>query len=406
MQPWPEAGREALEIDGVRAHRLHREDLYFDHYAKLHHPGVERMVGEVLDLERPDVVHVHHWLMLTGNLVEIAARRGIPSVVTLHDAYSSCPRCYRVRRGGEACDRDLSVASCLDCVPRFGHEPEAEVREGIALFADQMRAELGMARAVVVAADATADLIASRAGFPRERIDVLPLGYRPRFSGRAPAAPPAAGAPFRFGTWGHLDRRKGVLVAIDAMRRAAEARPAAPIALEMLGAFATPALEAELRERARGLPVRFHGPYDYAAIEAAGLHAGLFPATCFETFGLVLDECFELGLPCIVSDLGAPPRRAGGAALVVPAGDAGALAAAMIRLATEPGLRESLAAKRPPPPPPIAAHARALRAIYERARRAPADPAAPPVGATRRAAFRLRRRESGLKAAHDGRGPR
>jgi dTDP-glucose 4,6-dehydratase len=73
-------------------------------------------------------------------------------------------------------------------------------------------------------------------------------------------------------------------------------------------------------------------------------HCGVFPSTCIETYGIVLDECFELGLPCIVSDLGALPLRAGAAGLVTAAGDAASLATALQRLCSEPALWPQLAA--------------------------------------------------------------
>jgi glycosyltransferase involved in cell wall biosynthesis len=394
------------EVDGLVVHRLHRDDLYFDHHAKMWHPEVEARFVQMLRDWKPALVHVHHWVRLTCNLVELCARHGVPAVVTLHDYYTSCPRAFRRRPGDEACRRPLSVASCGDCVPRFGYEPQAEIDAGIELYADHYRAELAHAAAVLVAVGSTADLLAQTTGVPRDRYEVLPLGYEPRFAGRAPPAPPGAGAPLRFAFWGGVGRHKGVDVLLRAFRRLCAQRPGRAV-LDVLGGVESPEFEAELRALAAGLPVTFHGAFDAAQLHAAAPHVGVFPSTCIETFGLVLDECFELQLPCITSDLGALPERAGGAGLPTRAGDDADLAAAMQRFVDEPGLWHELRGKRPPASPGVDAHVDALLAVYERARRQPRrTPFAAAVAPERRVAFLQRQRESALGRAIPPGGPR
>lgn len=395
-EPWPGIGIEELRVGGLRVHRLHRDDWYFDLHSKAWHPGIAAFVGDLLARWRPRIVHVHQWIRLTSDLVEVIQRQGIPAVVTLHDFYSSCPRAFRMRPGQSACLRPVSPASCGDCVPRYGHEPPEEIAEGIELFAAQMRGELTAADAVLVAVSTTADLVARTLGVDRERLLVLPLGYRRRFAGRPALPPPRAGEAFRFAFWGGVARHKGIDVLIDAFARLV---PDARAELHVLGGFATPDYEQELRQRAGALPVRFHGPFTIEELLAVAPHAGVFPSTCLETFGFVLDECFELGLPAIVADHGALTTRAGGGALRVRPGDAADLVAAMGRLVREAGTWERLQRERPAPPPDIETHCRALAGIYRRA--AAARAAAPPVqGAVplqRRFQFLQLQRESALR---------
>ena len=392
-------------VDGLRVHRLHRADLFFDHHAKAWNPEVEARFEQLLHERRPAVVHVHHWVRLTSNLVELCARQAIPAVVTLHDHATSCPRAFRRRPGDEACRRPLSAASCGTCVPRFGFEPQAEIDEGIELYAAQARAELAHAAAVLVAVGSTADLLATTTGVPRERYEVLPLGYAPRFAGMPPLPAPAAGTPVRFAFWGGVGRHKGVDVLVRAFRRLAVERPGRA-ELHVLGDFESVDFERELRELSAGLPVTFHGPFDARGLHGAAPHVGVFPSTCLETWGLVLDECFELGLPCVVGDLGALPERAGGGGLVTRAGDDGDLAAALQRFVDEPGLWAELRAQRPAPPPSLDQHVDTLLAIYARARSQPPPvPFAPPVPAARRVAFLWRQRESALSRSLPPGGP-
>lgn len=399
----PEVTLQMDWVDGLPVHRLHRNDLYFDHHAKMWHPEVAAVFADRLAAWRPKLVHVHHWVRLTCNLVELCARAGVPAVVTLHDYYTSCPRAFRRRADDAACRRPLAPESCSSCVPKHGYESAAELDAGVQLFADHYRAELALAHAVLVGVGSTADLLSATTGTPRDRYTVLPLGYRPRWPGQGPLPAPVAGEPLRFAFWGGIGRHKGVDVLLRAFRLCVEALPG-QAELHLLGGPESEPFARELRDLAAGLPVVWHGPFDAAGLRAAAPHVGVFPSTCLETYGLVLDECRELGLPCIVSDLGALPERAGGAGLVTPAGDSQALAAALRRFVAEPGLWARLAAQQPASSPSLAAHVDALLAIYERARRQPPpEPFAPPVSERRRVAFLLQQRESALgRAARPG----
>src|SRR4051794_9790720 len=59
---------------GLRLVRLQRDDLYYEHWQKALHPGVSAAFRELLARERPDVVHVHHWVRLSRDLVATAAQ--------------------------------------------------------------------------------------------------------------------------------------------------------------------------------------------------------------------------------------------------------------------------------------------------------------------------------------------
>jgi len=196
-------------------------------------------------------------------------------------------------------------------------------------------------------------------------------------------------------------------VLLNAFRRVCERGGAGRAAeLHLLGRVDTQELEKELREIAAGLPVVFHGRYSYEALARLGLHVAVFPTVCFETFGFVLDECFELGLPCIVSAIGALPERAGRAALVVAPNDAGSLAAALARVLERPALLDELRAAIPPLAPTPAEHGAALARVYAKALATPRAAAVATIPATRRAQFLLRQRESLERRVEPPGGPR
>ena len=196
----------------------------------------------------------------------------------------------------------------------------------------------------------------------------------------------------RFAFWGGVGRHKGVDVLIDAYRLLARE----DAELHVLGGFESPAFARELREHAKGLSVHFHGPFTAADLRKVGPQVGVFPSTCIETFGIVLDECNELGLPCIVSDQGALPERVGSGGLVVPVGDAAALAAAMGRIMDDAELRERLVAQLPALPPSMSAHAKALELIYEAARKSGPHEGPRRVSLDRRIDFLAMQRETAM----------
>ncbi|MCA8974252.1 MAG: glycosyltransferase [Planctomycetes bacterium] len=397
------------EFDGIPIHRVHRDDLFFDHHAKMWHPEVEHLIGELLAQWRPRLLHVHHWVRLTCNLVDIARQQGIAAVVTLHDYYTSCPRAFRRRPGNAiedlSCRRPLSAASCSSCVPRYGHEQEREIAAGIELFADHYRAELALARAVLVAVGSTADLLAKTTGMPRERYQVLPLGYHERFADLPPLEPPQPDEPLRFAYWGTVGRHKGVEVLLRAFELLHAERPDAA-ELHVLGAAESDAFDAELRATVTDAPVTFHGEFDASRLHAVAPHIGVFPSTCIETYGLVLDECFELGRPCITSDLGAVAERGAVAGLRSRAGDAADLAAAMRRFVDEPQLWHELAAKVPPRAMGRDEHTDALLRIYEWVSQQPApEPCFPPVPPLRRVMFLQLQRETAIDKVRRPEGP-
>lgn len=121
-----------------------------------------------------------------------------------------------------------------------------------------------------------------------------------------------------------LAAEKGVDVAIDACRTA-------DMSLVVAGEGPE---RASLQARAGASRVRFVGNVDDA--ELAELRAGaaiaVVPSRSAETFGLAAAEAMAAGLPVVASRVGALPELVDEQGLV-PAGDAGALAQAIGRLA-------------------------------------------------------------------------
>src|SRR5947209_2071974 len=155
-------------------------------------------------------------------------------------------------------------------------------------------------------------------------------------------------APEREWSWellyvGRLDERKGVDTAIEALTHLPEAR------LRVVGGWDA-AEEARLQAfadgRGVGARVTFDGQRSRADVRRAYAEADavVFPVRWEEPWGLVPIEAMARGRPVVATGRGGSGEylRDGENALLFDAGDAPALAAAIERLADDPGLRARL----------------------------------------------------------------
>jgi len=366
------------QADGVRVVRLHRSDLYFDHWQKSFSADVSEAFAEILAEERPDVLHVHHWIRLSRDLVAVGARAGVPAVITLHDYWPTCLVTFRVRPDTqEACGVDLAPDPCLACAalvpPRTPWLPrERQMMELYQHKADLLR-ELVLARAVIAPTQSHATAVAGFLGLDPAALNVVVLPHGRDLD--LPQRTPEPSAKLVLGTWGNLHPLKGTDVVLSALRALPDP---SRVRLHVAGAEVLPAYAARLRELATGLDVAFHGAFEVAGLAThpvGGAHVMVSGSRARESFGLVLDEAAALGMPMLLPRAGAFPERLqeGRGALFYAPGDPLALTAVIRRLLDEPGLLAALRRSLPPPAalaPTQAEHVERVLAVYAAARAA------------------------------------
>lgn len=373
FEPRPETCLEPRDELEHPTWRLHRADAYSDYWDKAHYPPAGEVFERFLEDIKPDFVHIHQWIRLTDDLAYRCTSRGIPCAISLHDLYSSCPACFRLRPDDSHCERQASYESCSDCVPLRGDEAPDEVRGGIDVYRANFVRELRSASLVLAATEVTASLVCSGLGLgAREASDLvtlLPLAYDRRFEGLTiqPGRARETGT-LRIAYWGNVTARKGVDVLLDGLRVLDGRRAlAGQLQLDIFGNIDLASLREDLEARAAGLPVTFRGRYEWKELAECELDLAVFPSTCFETYGFVLDEAFELGVPALITDVGAFGERIGDAGFAVPPAQPDALADALEAILEDPRALSRARAAIPRLSPTPDEHARRLSELYREA---------------------------------------
>jgi glycosyltransferase involved in cell wall biosynthesis len=220
--------------------------------------------------------------------------------------------------------------------------------------------ELRLADRVLVPSSAQKAFLAQLLEDQGKRMQVLPPG-RIRSLNRA-SSPAVSARPLRVGYWGSLAWWKGSHLLLQALHRLPDP---SMVEAHLFGLPAEPEYGRQLEALAAGLSVVFHGKYSSPDLQRQALHLAVFPSLCYESYSFVLDEAFQLGLPVIVPDRGAPAMRVGSAGLIFKVGDELDLASKILRLLEEPDLLERLRRGQPAAPPlSLKLHLVQLEGIY------------------------------------------
>ena len=221
----------------------------------------------------------------------------------------------------------------------FLRQPEHLTKRGVAFHRRGLDLARREAAAVVVPTQFGCDDLA-REGFDPAVIHVAPHGVRPP---PTPVADPSADLD-RLGVRppyllfvGTIEPRKGVADLVEAHARLQAGSP------ELSLVLAGPEGWGPLPDLDRPGIVRL-GPVDDDGLDALYRAAvALALPSRYEGFGFTVVEAMARGCPVVSSDAACLPEVAGGASLLVPVGDVGALTDALGGLLADDGARAGLA---------------------------------------------------------------
>lgn len=280
--------------------------LWSAHYDRFHmsqidHYGTLQDLATLLEEFRPDVIHVHHLVLIGAEFLTLA-RRLLPQaaiVMTLHDYYPICHHDgLMVRPGDRQRCNGSSPSACHGCFPEIGSD-RFLLRERF------IKTHLAAVDRFV----APSRFLCQRYvdwGLPGERIEVI-ANARPTQE----AAPhrQAKGRRTSFGYFGNLNPWKGVLPLLQAAQLL-RASGDTEFSLRIHGGapFQSEAFTAAFDKALAGAEgVATHcGPY--SRNEVPGLMAEIdwvvMPSIWWENAPLVIQEAFQHRRPPIVSGIG------------------------------------------------------------------------------------------------------
>ena len=277
---------------------------------------------KVLARRRGDFDLIHDNQCLGYGLLGML-RDGWPLIATLHHPITV--------------DRDLDLAHATTRRRRL------TLRRWYGFLAMQSRVAARLPRIVTVSQSSCGD-ISTQMGVPAERLRVVPVGvdhtvFRP--------LPDVARVPGRIMTTASSDvPLKGVVPLLEAV---AKVRTERPVSLVVIG---KPRAESNVQATVERLgledAVRFvHGvPDDEIVRLYAEAEVAVVPSL-YEGFSLPAVEAMACGVPLVATTGGALPEvvgRDGETGLLVPPGDVGALASAVLRALDDPSLRARIGA--------------------------------------------------------------
>lgn len=281
-------------------------------------PEIDQRFAEVLEMVKPELVHIGHLSHLSTSLLREAALREIPIVFTLHDYWLMCPRGQFMQTMPKdpnnlwaVCDGQEDRKCADRCYSRYFSGADAEYERDVAYWTSWVKDRMTHIREMADLVDlfiAPAKYLHNRFrdqfGLPERKMVYLDYGFaRERMAGRSRPA----GEPFTFGYIGTHIPAKGIH---DLIRAFGMVKGAAK--LRIWGRPRGQDTEA-LKEMAAALPAEIAQSVEWlteyknqeiARDVFSRVDAIVVPSIWVENSPLVIHEAQQARVPVITANVG------------------------------------------------------------------------------------------------------
>ncbi len=333
-------------LDGLPVRRL-----YYDppptFEATYRNYFVDKEFEHFLDVINPDIVHFQHLVRLSASMIEIAKRRRIPTILTLHDFWFLCPQIQLLTSDNQICSGPDSNAKCANCEKifyiygklqssetchdrraNFFKNPPEPLKTIKKLVPSKIKTALKrkLFKTYSAAAFITPDMIGKRSRFLRNllgKVDMIlapsrfliekfidygvaknrivhldhGIDHRPLVNFSKESSD-----KFRFGFLGGVSEHKGIDVLVEAFSRI----KGDDIALSIFGAHHKSYLGKLTRKIKTDSRITFYGPFNNREISSvfSKIDVLVYPSIWYENQPIAILEALLAKIPVITSDLG------------------------------------------------------------------------------------------------------
>ena len=209
----PNGDRHAIrreQYEGLDVYRVHlKPEDYQADFVNFSHRRVDEHFERILESFEPDVVHMHNIIGLSMGIIHLAKRRGIKTVLTLHDHWGFCFKNTILTANEEVC---REFGGCHGCMPLIHDGTDRRIP--VRMRQDYFALQLEEIDAFISPSHYLADAYI-RAGFSREKMNEIWYGVDvDRYE---KVAKTVRGGKIRFSFIGYLGRHKGIHTILDAL---------------------------------------------------------------------------------------------------------------------------------------------------------------------------------------------
>jgi len=333
-------------FDGLPVRRLYfNPPLTFE--ATYRNSFVDKEFECFLDVIKPDIVHFQHLVQLSASMIEVAKRRRIPTILTLHDFWFLCPQIQLLTNNNQICSGPDSKAKCANCEKifytygklqssesscdrrvRFLKYPPEPLRTVKKLVPSKIKTALKerFLKTHPATTSITPDMIAKRSRFLRDMLDRVDMVLAPsrflieKFIDYGIAKNrifhldfgidhsvlanfrKEVSNKFRFGFVGGVSEHKGIRVLIEAFNKVKKDN----VVLSIFGPYDQSYLSKLRRELKANSRIAFYGPFNNREISSvfSKIDVLVYPSIWYENRPIAILEALLAKIPVITSNLG------------------------------------------------------------------------------------------------------